>query len=304
MSKHADRMEAAELDSNRKTSVKQFGAGATSLDLYLRDINRHRLVTREEEVELARRIRSGDQAALDLLVRANLRFVVTIAKQYSKQGLSLEDLINEGNIGLIKAARRFDPERGFKFISYAVWWIRQGVLQALAEQSRVVRVPLNRVGTLYRIGKVSRRLDQELGRAPSADEIAAQLNITAAEVEEAAMISNTHLSLDDPVSGNQGDDALVDRLVAEGQESPDQNTYASALGDDLGRALDTLTPRERNVLIMYFGLGRPRPMTLDEIGKDLKLTRERIRQIKEHAIQCLRNSPRTGFLRGHVEGQS
>jgi len=302
MSEHANRMEAEEPDTNRETSVKQFGAGAASLDLYLRDINRHPLLSREEEAEVARRIRAGDRAALDLLVAANLRFVVTIAKQYSNQGLSLEDLINEGNIGLIKAARRFDPERGFKFISYAVWWIRQGVLQALAEQSRIVRLPLNRVGTLYRIGKVSRRLDQELGRSPTADEIAAQLNMTAAEVEEAAMISSPYLSLDDPVSANQ-DDTWVDRLPAEGHEAPDQSTYASALSADLGRALDTLTDRQREVLIMYFGLGRSRPMTLDEIGSELKLTRERIRQIREAALKCLRHSHRTGFLRGHVEGQ-
>ncbi len=278
------------------------GAGIRSLDLYLHEINRTPLLKREEERELARRIRGGDKKALDQLVQANLRFVVSIAKQYANQGLSLEDLINEGNLGLIKAAHRFDEERGFKFISYAVWWIRQAMLQSLAEHSRIVRLPLNRAGTLYRIGKVSRQLDQELGRTPSADEIAARLNISPEEVEDTMTIANTHVSLDDPYSSEKDDTALVDYLTDDLQASPDEDTYVSALSDDLERALGTLTERERLILSLYFGLGGDEPMTLEDIGKRLKLTRERIRQIKEKAIQRLRHSTRAKFLQGYIEG--
>ena len=275
--------------------------GIRSLDLYLHEINKTPLLTREEERDLARRIRAGDKKALDALVKANLRFVVSIAKQYAKQGLSLEDLINEGNLGLIKAAHRFDEERGFKFISYAVWWIRQAMLQSLAEHSRIVRLPLNRAGTLYRIGKVSRQLDQELGRAPSAEEIAARLNISTEEVEDTMVIANTHVSLDDPYSADKDDTALVDYLTDETQAAPDEDTYTSALSDDLERALGTLTDRERMILSLYFGLGGDEPMTLEDIGKRLKLTRERIRQIKEKAIQRLRHSTRAKFLQGYME---
>jgi RNA polymerase primary sigma factor len=288
--------------ADRKKDKKQTGAGIRILDLYLHEINRTPLLTREQERDLAKRIHAGDKAALDQLVQANLRFVVSIAKQYANQGLSLEDLINEGNLGLIKAAHRFDEERGFKFISYAVWWIRQAMLQSLAEHSRIVRLPLNRAGTLYRIGKVSRQLDQELGRAPSPDEIAARLNISAQEVEETMVIANTHVSLDDPYSADKDDTALVDHLAAEGQESPDEGTYTAALSDDLDRALGTLSDRERRVLAMYFGLGGDEPMTLEDIGRKLGLTRERIRQIKEKAIQRLRHSTRARFLQGYVEG--
>ena len=277
------------------------GSDTRSLALYLHEINRTPLLTREQERDLAVRIRGGDKEALDGLVRANLRFVVSIAKQYANQGLSLEDLINEGNLGLIKAAHRFDEERGFKFISYAVWWIRQAMLQALAEHSRIVRLPLNRAGTLYRIGKVSRQLDQELGRAPSADEIAARLNIPAKEVAETMVIANTHVSLDDPYSAEKDDTALVDYLTDEAQASPDQGTYAAALSDDLERALATLSERERQILSLYFGLSGDAPMTLEDIGKRLKLTRERIRQIKEKAIQRLRHSTRAKFLQGYME---
>jgi RNA polymerase primary sigma factor len=281
---------------------KEAGAGIRSLDIYLHEINRTPLLTREEERALAKRIRTGDQGALDGLVRANLRFVVSIAKQYANQGLSLEDLINEGNLGLIKAAHRFDEERGFKFISYAVWWIRQAMLQSLAEHSRIVRLPLNRAGTLYRIGKVSRQLDQELGRAPSPDEIAARLKISPQEVEDTMVIANTHVSLDDPYSSDKDDTALVDYLTDETQTSPDEDTYASALSGDLERALGTLSDRERRILSMYFGLGGEEPMTLEDIGKRLKLTRERIRQIKEKAIQRLRHSTRAKYLQGYIEG--
>jgi RNA polymerase primary sigma factor len=275
--------------------------GIRSLDLYLHEINKTPLLTREQERDLAQRIRTGDKKALDGLVKANLRFVVSIAKQYANQGLSLEDLINEGNLGLIKAAHRFDEERGFKFISYAVWWIRQAMLQSLAEHSRIVRLPLNRAGTLYRIGKVSRQLDQELGRAPSAEEIAARLNISTEEVEDTMVIANTHVSLDDPYSADKDDTALVDYLTSETQASPDEDTYVAALSDDLERALETLTERERMILGLYFGLGGDEPMTLEDIGKRLKLTRERIRQIKEKAIQRLRHSTRAKFLQGYME---
>jgi len=289
-------------EPKKSRDKEKSGAGIRSLDIYLHEINRTALLTREQERDLARRIRTGDKSALDGLVQANLRFVVSIAKQYSNQGLSLEDLINEGNLGLIKAAHRFDEERGFKFISYAVWWIRQAMLQSLAEHSRIVRLPLNRAGTLYRIGKVSRQLDQELGRAPTPDEIAARLKISAEEVRDTMVIANTHVSLDDPYSADKDDTALVDHLTAEGQESPDEGTYASALSDDLERALGTLSERERRILTLYFGLGGDEPMTLEDIGKKLNLTRERIRQIKEKAIQRLRHSTRARFLQGYIEG--
>ena len=292
-----DRVETRE----RAPKESEAGAGIRSLDLYLHEINRTPLLTREEERDLAVRIRAGDQEALDGLVRANLRFVVSIAKQYANQGLSLEDLINEGNLGLIKAAHRFDEERGFKFISYAVWWIRQAMLQALAEHSRIVRLPLNRAGTLYRIGKVSRQLDQELGRAPSADEIAARLKISVKEVADTMVIANTHVSLDDPHSSDKDDTALVDYLTDETQASPDEDTYAAALSKDLERALLTLSTRQRQILTLYYGLGGNAPMTLDDIGKRLRITRERIRQIKEKAIQRLRHSTRARYLEGYIE---
>jgi RNA polymerase primary sigma factor len=296
-----ERLERADADRREKKD-KDTGAGIRSLDLYLHEINRTPLLTREEERDLAKRIRAGEKGALDRLVQANLRFVVSIAKQYANQGLSLEDLINEGNLGLIKAAHRFDEERGFKFISYAVWWIRQAMLQSLAEHSRIVRLPLNRAGTLYRIGKVSRQLDQELGRAPSPDEIAARLNISPEEVQDTMVIANTHVSLDDPYSADKDDTALVDYLTDETQAAPDEETYASALSDDLERALGTLSERERRILTLYFGLGGDEPMTLEDIGKKLNLTRERIRQIKEKAIQRLRHSTRAKYLQGYIEG--
>ncbi len=296
-------MTEREVDERKEKTRRaaQPAGGIRSLDLYLHEINKTPLLTREQERDLARRIHAGDKKALDGLVKANLRFVVSIAKQYANQGLSLEDLINEGNLGLIKAAHRFDEERGFKFISYAVWWIRQAMLQSLAEHSRIVRLPLNRAGTLYRIGKVSRQLDQELGRAPSAEEIAARLNISIEEVEDTMVIANTHVSLDDPYSADKDDTALVDYLTDDTQAAPDEDTYVSALSDDLERALGTLSERERLILSLYFGLGGDEPMTLEEIGKRLSLTRERIRQIKEKAIQRLRHSTRAKFLQGYME---
>jgi RNA polymerase primary sigma factor len=284
-----------------KTISKGYG-GNRSLDLYLHEINKTPLLTREEEQALARRIKKGSQEALDQLVKANLRFVVSIAKQYANQGLSLEDLINDGNVGLIKAAHRFDEERGYKFISYAVWWIRQAMLQSLAEHSRIVRLPLNRAGTLYRIGKASRQLDQELGRSPSAEEIAKKLDISEDEVKDTMHIANTHVSLDDPYSNDQDDNALVDYLMDENAQMPDDETFERALSDDMERALDTLADREKQILSLYFGLGGEEPLTLEEIGQKLGLTRERIRQIKEKAISRLRHSSRAKYLQGYMEG--
>jgi RNA polymerase primary sigma factor len=272
-----------------------------SLDVYLHEINKTALLTREQEQDLARKIHAGSQEALDQLVKANLRFVVSIAKQYANQGLSLEDLINDGNLGLIKAAHRFDEKRGYKFISYAVWWIRQAMLQSLAEHSRIVRLPLNRAGTLYRIGKASRQLDQELGRQPTAMEIAKKLDISVEEVEDTMHIANTHVSLDDPYSNDKDDNALLDYLTDEDQTSPDEGTYSNALSEDMEKALNTLTDREKLILTLYFGINGEEPLTLEDIGKKLGLTRERIRQIKEKAIQRLRHSTRAKFLRGYIE---
>ncbi len=274
--------------------------GTRSLDIYLHEINKTPLLKREEEKELAERIREDDKAALDQLVKANLRFVVSVAKQYANQGLPLEDLINDGNLGLIKAAHRFDEKRGYKFISYAVWWIRQAMLQSLAEHSRIVRLPLNRAGTLYRIGKVSRQLDQELGRKPNAEEIAKKLNISIEEVQDTMNIANTHISLDDPYSNDQDDNALVDYLMDENAEMPDERTYSNALGEDMAKALGTLSDRECEILTLYFGLKNDEPLTLEEIGKRLNLTRERIRQIKEKAIMRLRHSSRAKYLKGYI----
>jgi RNA polymerase primary sigma factor len=275
--------------------------GERSLDLYLREINNTPLLTREQEKQLAQKIHKDEEDALHKLVKANLRFVVSIAKQYVNQGLSLADLINEGNLGLIKAAHRFDEKRGFKFISYAVWWIRQAMLQSLAEQSRIVRLPLNRAGTLYRIGKVARQLDQELGRKPEVEEIAKKLNLSNEEVRDTMQIANSHLSLDASFNNDQEENSLVDYLADEKQEPTDEMTFSNALSDDMIRALSTLTERERAILMLYFGLGDSEPMTLEEIGKKMKLTRERIRQIKEKAILRLRHSSRSKYLMGYVE---
>ena len=288
-------------DDKRTREARGSYKGNRSLDLYLHEINKTPLLTREQEQELARRIRKDDKSALDNLVKANLRFVVSIAKQYANQGLSLQDLINEGNLGLIKAAHRFDEKRGYKFISYAVWWIRQAMLQSLAEHSRIVRLPLNRAGTLYRIGKASRQLDQELGRAPTAGEIAKKLDISEEEVELTSRIANTHVSLDDPYSNDQDDNALVDYLMDENARMPDDETFEHALSDDMEKALNTLSDREKLILSLYFGLNSEEPLTLEEIGRKLGLTRERIRQIKEKAVMRLRHSSRAKYLRGYIE---
>lgn len=275
--------------------------GNRSLDVYLHEINKTALLTRDQEREIAERIHEGDKGALDQLVKANLRFVVSIAKQYANQGLSLEDLINDGNLGLIKAAHRFDEKRGFKFISYAVWWIRQAMLQSLAEHSRIVRLPLNRAGTLYRIGKASRQLDQELGRKPTAEEIASRLKLSTTEVEDTMHIANTHVSLDDPYSNDQDDNSLVDYLEDENATMPDEETFENALSDDMEKALSMLSEREKLILSLYFGLNCEEPLTLEEIGKKLRLTRERIRQIKEKAIVRLRHSSRAKYLKGYID---
>ncbi len=270
-----------------------------SLDLYLREIGETPLITADQEVELAKKIKLGDQGSLEKLTKANLRFVVSVAKQYQNQGLSLADLINEGNIGLIKAAKRFDETRGFKFISYAVWWIRQAILQALAEQSRIVRLPLNRVGTLHKIGKISSSLEQEYGREPSPDEIAKELALSAVEVSDTLKISNSHLSLDAPFSVSE-DNSLMDVLEDEFQPAPDEALLTESLKLEIERALDTLSPREAEVINLYFGLSQEKALTLEEIGARFSLTRERVRQIKEKAIRRLRHASRSKSLRAYL----
>ncbi len=270
-----------------------------SLDLYLQEIGETPLLTAEEEVRLARRIRQGDREALDKLTRANLRFVVSVAKQYQNQGLSLADLVNEGNIGLIKAAKRFDETRGFKFISYAVWWIRQSILQALAEQSRIVRLPLNRVGALHKIGRTSSNLEQTFGREPSAEEIAMELQMNPGEVTDTLKISNRHLSLDAPFAQGE-DNSLMDVLANKLQPAPDDALVDESLKIEIAKALDTLTIREAEVITLYFGINRERAHTLEEIGGKFGLTRERVRQIKEKAILRLRHTSRSKRLRAYL----
>jgi len=270
-----------------------------SLDKYLQEIGEVPLLTPKEEILLARKIKRNDQNALERLTKANLRFVVSVAKQYQNQGLSLGDLINEGNLGLIKAAKRFDETRGFKFISYAVWWIRQSILQALAEQSRVVRLPLNRVGALNKIGKAFSNLEQEYEREPSASEIAEELEMTPFEVSDTLKISGRHLSMDAPF--NQGEDnRLLDVIQNDRQPSPDSGLMQESLKLEVERALSTLTRREAEVVRLYFGLAQEHPLTLEEIGEQFNLTRERVRQIKEKAIRRLRHASRSRSLRTYL----
>ncbi len=266
-----------------------------SLDQYLRDISAYPLISREDEVELARRIRDDDQDALDKLVRSNLRFVVSVAKKYQNQGVSLSDLINEGNLGLIRAAHKFDETKGIKFISYAVWWIRQAILQALAEQSRIVRVPLNRAGTLHRIGKRANMLLQELGREATHAEIADGMDITEEEVAKTMSISQTHLSLDAPLSPGE-DNKLLDYLPDNLNPTPDEQTFEKALTESIETALGSLKDREAKILRLYFGLEGSEAMTLEEIGALLGITRERVRQIKEKALSRLRHVSRARAL--------
>ncbi|MCD6595031.1 RNA polymerase sigma factor RpoD/SigA [bacterium] len=270
-----------------------------TLDLYLKEIGETALLKGKEEVELAQRIHKGDQKALEQLTKANLRFVVSVAKQYQNQGLSLADLINEGNIGLIKAGKRFDEKRGFKFISYAVWWIRQSILQALAEQSRIVRLPLNRVGTLHKIGRTASRLEQESGRAPSTQEIAEELGITVAEITSTLQISNSHLSLDQPFTDGESN-SLKDVLEDEKSPSPDEDAMKQSLKGEIERVLATLTEREAEVITLYFGINRDKALTLEEIGVKFGLTRERVRQIKEKAIKRLKHTTRSRNLHAYV----
>ena len=279
--------------------AKRYRYEERSLDLYLKEIGITPLINAAKEVELAKKIRLGDQNALEDLTKANLRFVVSVAKQYQNQGLSLADLINEGNIGLIKAAKRFDETRGFKFISYAVWWIRQAILQALAEQSRIVRLPLNLVGTLHKIGKVSSSLEQEFGREPSPDEIAKELALSTLEVSDTLKISNSHLSLDAPFSVSE-DNSLIDVLEDDLQPSPDESLLSDSLKKEISSALDSLTAREAEVITLYFGLNHEKPLTLEEIGARFNLTRERVRQIKEKAIRRLRHASRSKALRAYL----
>lgn len=286
----------------RKGGMKR-EADDRTLDLYLREIGETRLITAEEEVDLAKKIKAGDEKALNDLTKANLRFVVSVAKQYQNQGLELADLINEGNVGLIKAAKRFDETRGFKFISYAVWWIRQAILQALAEQSRIVRLPQNRVGTLHKIGKISSLLEQEYGREPSPDEIAAELNIGSTEIADTINASFRHLSLDAPFKesdGNDGDDSILGILPDEFQQAPDEALLSESLRLEIERALDTLSAREAEVISLYFGLNKDKALTLEEIGARFNLTRERVRQIKEKALIKLRDRNRSRRLRAFV----
>ncbi len=268
---------------------------SASLDKYLQEIGKEELITAEEEVQLAKRIKEGDEEALEKLTRANLRFVVSVAKQYQNQGLSLPDLINEGNLGLIKAARRFDETRGFKFISYAVWWIRQSILQALAEQSRIVRLPLNQVGSLNKINKAYSKLEQEHEREPSTEELAEATDIPIEKVADTLRVSGKHISIDAPlISGEES--TLVEVIPNSDSPSADAILMKESLEREVDRALSTLTDRERDVIKLFYGIGVAHPLTLEEIGDKFNLTRERVRQIKEKAIRRLRHSSRSKLL--------
>ena len=270
-----------------------------SLDRYLHEIGKEKLITPDDEVRLAKEIQKGSQRALEDLTKANLRFVVSVAKQYQNQGLSLGDLINEGNLGLIKAAKRFDETRGFKFISYAVWWIRQSILQALAEQSRIVRLPLNRVGALNKIGKELSKLEQEYERLPSAHELAESLEMTVGEVADTLKISGRHLSMDAPFAQGE-DNRLLDVIENEEIPNPDFELMGESLKVEIERALSKLTKREAEVIRLYFGIGREHSLTLEEIGERFDLTRERVRQIKEKALRKLRHHNRSAALRVYL----
>lgn len=270
-----------------------------SLDKYLQDIGKEELITADEEVLLAQKIKQGDQQALEKLCKANLRFVVSVAKQYQNQGLSLPDLINEGNLGLIKAAQRFDETRGFKFISYAVWWIRQSILQALAEQSRIVRLPLNQVGSLNKIKKESSRLEQKFERPPSPDEIAEALEIPEYKIDAALKISTRYVSMDAPLTEDE-DMKLIDIFVDDDQPVTDAGLMRESLAREIQRSLSTLTEKERDVVNLYYGIGMNHGLTLEEIGAKFDLTRERVRQIKEKAIRRLKHTSRSKLLKSYL----
>lgn len=272
---------------------------SASLDKYLQEIGREDLITAEDEVELAKRIKQGDQLALEKLVRANLRFVVSVAKQYQNQGLTLPDLINEGNLGLIKAAQRFDETRGFKFISYAVWWIRQSILQALAEQSRIVRLPLNQVGSLNKINKAFSKLEQQYEREPSSDELAEMLDLPEEKIADTIKVSGRHVSVDAPFQEGE-DGTLLDVLQNNDSPRADKTLMTESLQREIERSLSTLTERERDVIKLFFGIGMNHGLTLEEIGAKFDLTRERVRQIKEKAIRRLRHTSRSKLLKAYL----
>ena len=271
-----------------------------SLDKYLQEIGRVDLITAEEEVELARKIKQGDESALNRLVKANLRFVVSVSKQYQNQGLSLPDLINEGNLGLIKAAQRFDETRGFKFISYAVWWIRQSILQALAEQSRIVRLPLNKIGSINKINKAYAKLEQQLEREPTADEVADTMDLMPQEVFETLRNSGRHVSMDAPLSINDEGGSMYDVMEEKDSLSPDKELLIDSLRQEIERSLNTLTTREADVVRLYFGLNGATSLTLEEIGARFDLTRERVRQIKEKAVRRLKHTSRSKLLKTYL----
>ncbi len=270
-----------------------------SLDKYLHDIGKVELITAEEEVELARKIKDGDQDSLDRLTKANLRFVVSVAKQYQNQGLNLPDLINEGNLGLMKAAQRFDETRGFKFISYAVWWIRQSILQALAEQSRIVRLPLNKIGTINKIAKAYSHLEQELQREPKTEEVARFLDITEAEVKDSLRNASRHISMDASLNQDE-DNNMYDILKSEDTPTPDKGLLYESLKLEINRLISTLPQREADVVKLYFGLDSKHPLTLEEIGEKFDLTRERVRQIKEKAIRRLKHTSKCKNLKAYL----
>jgi RNA polymerase primary sigma factor len=272
-----------------------------SLDKYLQEIGRVDLITPDEEVELARRIRMGDKAALERLTKANLRFVVSVSKQYQNQGLALPDLINEGNVGLIKAAERFDETRGFKFISYAVWWIRQSILQALAEQARIVRLPLNKIGSINKINKAYSELEQKFERPPSAEEMAEFLGCTTEEIKQSLSHNGRHVSMDAPlVEGDESSSSMYDVLANDSMPGPESNLVLESLRKDIERSLTALTPRECDVVKLFYGLEGRAPMSLDEIGDRFDLTRERVRQIKEKAIRRLKHSSKNRILKSYL----
>ena len=281
--------------------TKQFtNRESKSLDQYLQEIGKVDLLTPDQEVELAQRIKAGDKSALEILTKANLRFVVSVAKQFQNQGLSLGDLINEGNLGLIKAAQKFDETRGFKFISYAVWWIRQSIMQAIAEQSRMVRLPLNRVGSLGKISKAYRDLEQEYERKPTTSELAEVLDMKDEEVAFALQIAGRHVSMDAPFSGDDDKNSLMDVLPNDGQPSPDTSLMSESLKNEVADVLSTLSEREAEVLKLYFGINSEHSATLEEIGDRFNLTRERVRQIKEKALRSLRHSNRSKRLKSYL----
>ncbi len=271
-----------------------------SLDMYLQDIGRVELITADEEVVLAQKIKNGDQRALDKLVKANLRFVVSVSKQYQNQGLSLPDLINEGNMGLIKAAQRFDETRGFKFISYAVWWIRQSILQALAEQSRIVRLPLNKIGAINKINKTYAKLEQQLEREPIAEEISEILDIMPADIRDIMRNQGRHMSMDAPLGTSEDGGSMYELLENKHEASPDNDLIIESLRSEINRALTALTSREADVVRLYYGLSGGHSHSLEEIGEKFELTRERVRQIKEKAVRRLKHASRSKFLMGYL----